>query len=113
MLHVISLAEAFILNKMHLKRTVENQGSVFSWPRNGLCLPDCVKEPHLNYQVQCNNNNNNTNNNKCCSLELEKDYEENQRTLEGKARQLDGLEDKMRGILNDINKQIQIYNTCQ
>ncbi|XP_062316337.1 laminin subunit beta-2 [Osmerus eperlanus] len=45
--------------------------------------------------------------------ELEKDYEENKRTLEGKARQLDGLEDKMRGILNDINKQIQIYNTCQ
>uniref|UniRef100_A0A3P8UUK8 Laminin, beta 2-like n=1 Tax=Cynoglossus semilaevis TaxID=244447 RepID=A0A3P8UUK8_CYNSE len=46
-------------------------------------------------------------------LELEKNYEENQRRLEGKARQLDGLEDKMRGILNDINKQIQIYNTCQ
>uniref|UniRef100_A0A672ITP8 Laminin, beta 2 (laminin S) n=1 Tax=Salarias fasciatus TaxID=181472 RepID=A0A672ITP8_SALFA len=45
--------------------------------------------------------------------ELEKSYEENQRRLEGKARQLDGLEDKMRGILNDINKQIQIYNTCQ
>ncbi|XP_031421826.1 laminin subunit beta-2 isoform X1 [Clupea harengus] len=45
--------------------------------------------------------------------ELEKDYEENQKTLEGKARQLDGLEDKMKAILNDINKQIQIYNTCQ
>ncbi|CAL8324931.1 unnamed protein product [Merluccius merluccius] len=45
--------------------------------------------------------------------ELEKDYEENQRRLEGKARQLDGLEDKMKTILNDINKQIQIYNTCQ
>ncbi|XP_051947740.1 laminin subunit beta-2-like [Xyrauchen texanus] len=45
--------------------------------------------------------------------ELEKDYEENQRVLEGKARQLDGLEDKMKGILNAINKQIQIYNTCQ
>lgn len=45
--------------------------------------------------------------------ELEKNYEENQRKLEGKARQLDGLEDKMRSILNDINKQIQIYNTCQ
>ncbi|KAM4571448.1 laminin subunit beta-2 [Fundulus diaphanus] len=45
--------------------------------------------------------------------ELEKNYEENQRKLEGKVRQLDGLEDKMRGILNDINKQIQIYNTCQ
>ncbi|XP_032424850.1 laminin subunit beta-2 isoform X1 [Xiphophorus hellerii] len=45
--------------------------------------------------------------------ELEKNYEENQRKLEGKVRQLDGLEDKMRSILNDINKQIQIYNTCQ
>uniref|UniRef100_A0AAY4EAZ9 Laminin subunit beta 2 n=1 Tax=Denticeps clupeoides TaxID=299321 RepID=A0AAY4EAZ9_9TELE len=45
--------------------------------------------------------------------ELEKDYEQNQKTLEGKARQLDGLEDKMKDILNAINKQIQIYNTCQ
>lgn len=45
--------------------------------------------------------------------ELEKNYEENQRRLEGKARQLDGLEDKMKSILNDINQQIQIYNTCQ
>ncbi|KAG7265984.1 hypothetical protein CRUP_012644 [Coryphaenoides rupestris] len=45
--------------------------------------------------------------------ELEKDYEENQKRLEGKARQLDGLEDKMKSILSDINKQIQIYNTCQ
>uniref|UniRef100_A0A3Q2YST7 Laminin, beta 2 (laminin S) n=1 Tax=Hippocampus comes TaxID=109280 RepID=A0A3Q2YST7_HIPCM len=45
--------------------------------------------------------------------ELEKNYEENERRLEGKARQLDGLEDKMKAILNDINKQIQIYNTCQ
>uniref|UniRef100_A0AAX7TKC3 Laminin subunit beta-2 n=1 Tax=Astatotilapia calliptera TaxID=8154 RepID=A0AAX7TKC3_ASTCA len=45
--------------------------------------------------------------------ELEKNYEENQKKLEGKARQLDGLEDKMKSILHDINKQIQIYNTCQ
>eukprot|EP00066_Takifugu_rubripes_P001619 XP_003962939.2 PREDICTED: laminin subunit beta-2 [Takifugu rubripes] len=45
--------------------------------------------------------------------ELEKSYEENQRKMEGKAHQLDGLEDKMKSILNDINKQIQIYNTCQ
>uniref|UniRef100_A0A4W6G354 Laminin, beta 2 (laminin S) n=1 Tax=Lates calcarifer TaxID=8187 RepID=A0A4W6G354_LATCA len=45
--------------------------------------------------------------------ELEKNYEENQKRLEGKARQLDGLEDKMKAILSDINKQIQIYNTCQ
>ncbi|MGH0140402.1 UNVERIFIED_CONTAM: hypothetical protein FKN15_011079 [Acipenser sinensis] len=45
--------------------------------------------------------------------DLEIDYEENEKTLESKARQLDGLEDKMRGILKDINQQIQIYNTCQ
>lgn len=45
--------------------------------------------------------------------ELEKNYEKNQKVLEGKANQLDGLEDKMKGILNAINKQIQIYNTCQ
>nr|XP_015824217.2 laminin subunit beta-2 isoform X1 [Nothobranchius furzeri] len=45
--------------------------------------------------------------------ELETNYEDNRRRLEGKARQLDGLEDKMRDILKDINKQIQIYNTCQ
>uniref|UniRef100_A0A673LPH3 Laminin subunit beta-2-like n=1 Tax=Sinocyclocheilus rhinocerous TaxID=307959 RepID=A0A673LPH3_9TELE len=47
----------------------------------------------------------------CVSLSV--DYEENQKVLEGKARQLDGLEDKMKAILNAINKQIQIYNTCQ
>lgn len=45
--------------------------------------------------------------------ELEKDYEENQKTLQAKARQLDGLEEKMKMILDAINKQIQIYNTCQ
>uniref|UniRef100_A0AAQ4RGT9 Laminin, beta 2 (laminin S) n=1 Tax=Gasterosteus aculeatus aculeatus TaxID=481459 RepID=A0AAQ4RGT9_GASAC len=45
--------------------------------------------------------------------ELEKNYEDNQKKLEGKARQLDGLEDQMKAILSGINKQIQIYNTCQ
>ncbi|XP_066526397.1 laminin subunit beta-2 [Hoplias malabaricus] len=45
--------------------------------------------------------------------DLEKDYEKNQKKLEGKAKQLDGLEDKMKEILGAINKQIQIYNTCQ
>lgn len=49
----------------------------------------------------------------CVFAELEKDYEENQKTLQAKARQLDGLEDKMKMILDAINKQIQIYNTCQ
>ncbi|XP_066474032.1 laminin subunit beta-2 [Tiliqua scincoides] len=44
---------------------------------------------------------------------LEETYEENERSLEAKAAQLDGLEAKMKGILGDINQQIQIYNTCQ
>lgn len=47
-----------------------------------------------------------------CSA-LEETYEENERLLEEKAAQLDGLEAKMKGILGDINQQIQIYNTCQ
>ncbi|XP_028906589.1 laminin subunit beta-2 [Ornithorhynchus anatinus] len=45
--------------------------------------------------------------------ELEGTYEENERELEDKAAQLDGLEAKMKGILDSINQQIQIYNTCQ
>uniref|UniRef100_H3B4L9 Laminin subunit beta 2 n=1 Tax=Latimeria chalumnae TaxID=7897 RepID=H3B4L9_LATCH len=45
--------------------------------------------------------------------DLEVKYEGNEKVLEDKARQLGGLEDKMRGILNAINQQIQIYNTCQ
>uniref|UniRef100_A0A803TIL6 Laminin subunit beta 2 n=1 Tax=Anolis carolinensis TaxID=28377 RepID=A0A803TIL6_ANOCA len=44
---------------------------------------------------------------------LEETYEENERLLQDKAAQLDGLEAKMRSILGDINQQIQIYNTCQ
>ncbi|XP_051777109.1 laminin subunit beta-2 isoform X3 [Erpetoichthys calabaricus] len=45
--------------------------------------------------------------------DLEKDYMANEKILERKASQLDGLEEKMRGILGAINQQIQIYNTCQ
>ncbi|XP_059520740.1 laminin subunit beta-2 isoform X1 [Myotis daubentonii] len=45
--------------------------------------------------------------------ELEGTYEENERALEGKAAQLDGLEARMRSVLRDINLQVQIYNTCQ
>lgn len=45
--------------------------------------------------------------------ELEGTYEENERALEGKAAQLDGLEARMRSVLQDINLQVQIYNTCQ
>lgn len=46
-------------------------------------------------------------------LELEGTYEENERQLEGKAAQLDGLEARMRSVLQAINLQVQIYNTCQ
>ncbi|XP_036049161.1 laminin subunit beta-2 [Onychomys torridus] len=45
--------------------------------------------------------------------ELEGTYEENERELEGKAAQLDGLEARMRSVLQAINLQVQIYNTCQ
>lgn len=45
--------------------------------------------------------------------ELEGTYEENERALEGKAAELDGLEARMRSVLQDINLQVQIYNTCQ
>ncbi|XP_075820726.1 laminin subunit beta-2 [Microtus pennsylvanicus] len=45
--------------------------------------------------------------------ELEGTYEENERKLEGKAAQLDGLEARMRSVLQAINLQVQIYNTCQ
>ncbi|XP_069795576.1 laminin subunit beta-2-like [Narcine bancroftii] len=45
--------------------------------------------------------------------DLEVQYEANEHVLEGKAQQLDGLEEKMKDILKAINQQIQIYNTCQ
>ncbi|XP_040262985.1 laminin subunit beta-2 isoform X2 [Bufo bufo] len=45
--------------------------------------------------------------------ELEASYEKNEVILQEKAKQLDGLEDKMKRILEAINHQIQIYNTCQ
>uniref|UniRef100_A0A8C4Y2B5 Laminin subunit beta-2 n=1 Tax=Gopherus evgoodei TaxID=1825980 RepID=A0A8C4Y2B5_9SAUR len=44
---------------------------------------------------------------------LEGSYQENERVLEEKAAQLDGLEAKVKGIVGAINQQIQIYNTCQ
>lgn len=45
--------------------------------------------------------------------ELEGTYEVNERELEVKAAQLDGLEARMRSVLQAINLQVQIYNTCQ
>ncbi|KAM4721279.1 laminin subunit beta-2 isoform 2-T2 [Rhinophrynus dorsalis] len=45
--------------------------------------------------------------------DLEVAYEKNDIILQEKAKQLDGLEDKLKGILHAINQQIQIYNTCQ
>ncbi|XP_064375119.1 laminin subunit beta-2 [Dromaius novaehollandiae] len=44
---------------------------------------------------------------------LEEAYEQNERVLDAKAAQLDGLEARMRDILATINQQVQIYNTCQ
>ncbi|XP_072276732.1 laminin subunit beta-2 isoform X2 [Pyxicephalus adspersus] len=45
--------------------------------------------------------------------ELEVAYEKNEVILQEKAKQLEGLEEKMKDILGAINQQIQIYNTCQ
>lgn len=45
--------------------------------------------------------------------DLEDQYMDNEKILEGKAKQLDVLEGKMKEILAAINQQIQIYNTCQ
>ncbi|XP_077307783.1 laminin subunit beta-2-like isoform X2 [Lithobates pipiens] len=45
--------------------------------------------------------------------DLETAYEKNEVILQDKAKQLEGLEEKMKDILNAINQQIQIYNTCQ
>ncbi|XP_068108744.1 laminin subunit beta-2 isoform X3 [Hyperolius riggenbachi] len=45
--------------------------------------------------------------------DLEEAYEKNEEVLQKKAKQLEGLEDKMKDILNSINEKIHIYNTCQ
>uniref|UniRef100_UPI00358E1F67 laminin subunit beta-2-like n=1 Tax=Myxine glutinosa TaxID=7769 RepID=UPI00358E1F67 len=45
--------------------------------------------------------------------DLEEQYEHNERNLAEKAHALDGLEEKLNGILRDINQQITMYNTCQ
>ncbi|XP_061418868.1 LOW QUALITY PROTEIN: laminin subunit beta-2-like [Lethenteron reissneri] len=45
--------------------------------------------------------------------ELEVAYDGNAVELERKAHRLRGLEDKLRGIVYAINKQINVYNTCQ
>ncbi|NWU72049.1 LAMB2 protein, partial [Pterocles burchelli] len=44
---------------------------------------------------------------------LEEVYERNERVLDAKAAQLGGLEARMREVLDTINQQVQIYNTCQ
>lgn len=44
---------------------------------------------------------------------LEEEYERNERVLDAKVAQLDGLEARMREVLATINQQVQIYNTCQ
>ncbi|KAM8799629.1 laminin subunit beta-2 [Eudromia elegans] len=44
---------------------------------------------------------------------LEEAHERNGRVLDAKAAQLGGLEARMRAVLEAINQQVQIYNTCQ
>jgi coxsackievirus/adenovirus receptor len=44
--------------------------------------------------------------------DLEKSYEDNQRTLEEKANQMVELEKAVKELLDDISQKVTVYSTC-
>lgn len=44
--------------------------------------------------------------------DLEKSYEDNQRTLEEKVNQLSDLEKAVKELLEDISHKVTVYSTC-